>query len=496
MSDYLVKVSGIVKKYGGHEVLKKVSFDLKPGEVHCIVGENGAGKSTLIKIISGAVHPDSGEIFIMGRKVRNLNPRLAIELGISTVYQDTEVVDTLSVAENIFLGSEVPSPIPIVVNRRYQNEQAKAILKSLGISIDPDIPVGELPLVYKQVVQIAKALFRQSKIIIFDEPTASLGLEETKALMEIIRSLKKRGMGIIYISHYLKEIFEIGDRVTVLKDGEYMGTYKVSEVDTEFLVRKMVGREVHLFYKRERVPIGEKLFEVKGLSKKELVENVSFEVRKGEIFGIGGLAGSGRTELVSLIFGILKPDAGEIYIEGRRYVPKTPIHAIRNGICMVPEDRKRMAMFLGRDIVENSVVIINELLKVAFLRKKEEMNMTRRLINELDIVTSGFSQLIEHLSGGNQQKVVMGRWLLDENAKVFIFDEPTKGVDVGARERIYQVMIELAKQGKAIIMVSSDMPELLSMSDRIGVMRKGKMVEILDNKDLSEEKLLRSFIGV
>lgn len=495
-SKTIVELKDIVKIYGEHVVLKKVSFELKEGEIHCLIGENGAGKSTLIKILSGAVSPDSGEIYISGKLIKNMTPRLAVKLGISTVYQDTELVDSLTVAENIFLGEEKTKNSGFLVDRNHQNEQSRNILEALGIEISPDTLVGELSTAQKQMVQIAKALHRNAKVIIFDEPTSSLGLEETKNLMNLVRNLKEKGIGIIYISHYLSEIFELGDRVTILKDGENMGTYEVKAVDISTITNKMVGRDTSLFFKKRKVNIGEEQVQINNLSKEGIIHDVSFSVRKGEIFGIGGLVGSGRTELVSMIFGIMKPDKGEVRIKGKKLKINSPIDAIRNGICFVPEDRKKYAMLLGRNVVENSTIIYHEIQQNNLLNLKQELNLCSSMVKRLSVAVSNRDQLIEELSGGNQQKVILGRWLFDEDAILYIFDEPTKGVDIGAREQIYELMTELAEKGKSIIMVSSDMPELISMSDRIGVMRNGRMIEILENKNIKEEELIKLFIGV
>lgn len=495
-SKTIVELKDIVKIYGEHVVLKKVSFELKEGEIHCLIGENGAGKSTLIKILSGAVSPDSGEIYISGKLIKNMTPRLAVKLGISTVYQDTELVDSLTVAENIFLGEEKTKNSGFLVDRNHQNEQSRNILEALGIEISPDTLVGELSTAQKQMVQIAKALHRNAKVIIFDEPTSSLGLEETKNLMNLVRNLKEKGIGIIYISHYLSEIFELGDRVTILKDGENMGTYEVKAVDISAITNKMVGRDTSLFFKKRKVNIGEEQVQINNLSKEGIIHDVSFSVRKGEIFGIGGLVGSGRTELVSMIFGIMKPDKGEVRIKGKKLKINSPIDAIRNGICFVPEDRKKYAMLLGRNVVENSTIIYHEIQQNNLLNLKQELNLCSSMVKRLSVAVSNRDQLIEELSGGNQQKVILGRWLFDEDAILYIFDEPTKGVGIGAREQIYELMTELAEKGKSIIMVSSDMPELISMSDRIGVMRNGRMIEILENKNIKEEELIKLFIGV
>ena len=494
--DLLVELKNIVKIYGEHTVLKNVDFDLRAGEIHCLVGENGAGKSTLIKILSGAVSPESGEIFILGKKIKTLTPRLAIELGITTVYQDAEIVDSLTIAENIFLGNELNSRVPFKIDRQKQVQETKKILEKLGINLDPNEIAGNLSTAEKQMVQIAKALHRKARVIIMDEPTSSLGLEETKALLSLLKGLKSERLGIIYISHYLNEVFEIADRVTILKDGEKMGTYPLEQIDLNTVVKKMVGRDTALFFQRRRVPIGDVRLRVRDLSKKGVVENISFDVRAGEIFGIGGLVGSGRTELVSLIYGAERPDKGEIFIDGEKVVLKSPTDAMKKGICFVSEDRKRYGMFLGRNVVENLVSVKNKLSRRFLLNLNEELKLSTQTVKRLSIVVSDRDQLIEELSGGNQQKVIIGRWLLNSNATLYIFDEPTKGVDIGAREQIYQIMLELAENGKSIIMVSSDMPELLSMSDRIGVMRNGRLTHILENKNLKEEDLMRLFIGV
>lgn len=491
----LVLLKDITKVYGTQEVLKSISFDLKKGEVHCLVGENGAGKSTLIKILSGAVTPEAGEIYVHGKRESDLTPRSSIALGISTVYQDAELVDSLTVADNVFLGDERLFKFPPIVNSRKQVLEARKIIDMLQMELPANVMVEELSAAQKQELQIVKALYRNADIIIMDEPTSSLGQEETRALMGIVRSLRKRGMGIIYISHHLEEIFEVGDRVTVLRDGEHMGTFDISEVDMDSIIRKMVGREASSFFSRRPVEIGDTQVRVKDLTQRGVVEGVSFNVRKGEIFGIGGLVGSGRSELVNLIFGAERADGGTIFINGKRVKPRSPDRTIRAGIGLVTEDRKKLGILVGRDIVENIAVVHNEVFKGPFIDRKEESVLTNKMVKELSIVASREDQTMEELSGGNQQKVIIGRWLLDD-ATLYIFDEPTKGVDIGAKEQIYELLVSLAERGKSIIMVSSDMPELISMSDRIGVMRQGSMVEIVEAKGIEEEELLRLFIGV
>jgi len=494
-NELLVSLKNITKIYGTHKVLDNVSFDLRKGEIHCLVGENGAGKSTLIKILSGAISPESGEVYISGQKVPFMTPRKAIELGISTVYQDAELVESLTVADNIFLGDEQSASIPFVVDKNAQFKKAQEIIDTLHMNLPVDALVEDLSVSQKQMLEIVKALYRDSKIIIMDEPTSSLGLEEKKALVNIIRNLKQRGIGIIYISHYLEEIFMIGDRVTILKDGKLVNTYKVSAVDMETVIRGMVGREASAFYHRKKIPLGPIQVEVQNLSKKGVIHPVSFEVRKGEILGIGGLVGSGRSELVGLIFGIQQPDSGKIIIKGKEVTIQNPRDAIRAGIGLITEDRRKLGLFTGRNLVENISLVHNDVFKGFIIDRNEEKDLSNQMVNELSIATSDINQLVEELSGGNQQKVVIARWLLDD-AILCIFDEPTKGVDIGAKQQIYELMLELAEKGKSIIMVSSDMPELLSLSDRIIVMREGRIVEILDNHQIKEEDLIKKFMGV
>lgn len=494
-SETLVRLENITKIYGTHKVLDSVSFDLKRGEVHCLVGENGAGKSTLIKVLSGAVTPEAGEIYINDNLIRSMNPRKAIELGISTIYQDAELVDSLTVADNVFLGSEQTGFLPFVVDKYRQFQRTKETINVLHMDLPESSLVEELSASQKQMLQIVKALYRDSKIIIMDEPTSSLGLQETEALMEIIRNLRNQGIGIVYISHYLDEIFEIGDRVTILKDGEDMGTYDISSIDVEAVIRKMVGRDASMFYSKKSVPIGDVQVEIRDMAKSGVVEEVSFSVRRGEILGVGGLVGSGRSEMVSLIFGVDKPDSGEIILNGKSVKIRSPRDAIRAGICLITEDRRKYGVLTGRNVIENTALVHNEVFRGPIIDRKSERLLTADMIDKLSISVADDDQKIEELSGGNQQKVIIGRWLLDD-AVLYIFDEPTKGVDVGAKEQIYELMTHLVENGKSIIMVSSDMPELLSLSDRIAIMRDGRLVDILENSGVREEDLIRHFVGV
>jgi len=492
----LATIQNATKVYGQHRALSNVSFELREGEVHCLVGENGAGKSTLTKILSGAITPDSGRIVLNGVEHKRLTPRQAIELGVSTVYQEAELIESLTVADNIFLGDERSATFPLVVDTRAQNEKAAALIGSLHLNLREDAVVDQLSSAQKQMLQIVKALYREAKIIIMDEPTSSLGLEETNSLMNLIRDLKAKGIGIVYISHYLEEIFEIGDTITILKDGESMGTFPIETIDMETVIRKMVGRDASLFYTKEAVEIGAVQVQLRHLARRGAVQDVSFDVRAGEIFGLGGLVGSGRSELVNLIFGADRRDSGEILIHGRTVTIRSPYDAVRAGICLITEDRKKLAMFTPRSVVENVAIVHNERYEPPVLSLRAERRRVQDMVKKLSIaVTDQEEQTIAELSGGNQQKAIIGRWLLSD-ATLYIFDEPTKGVDVGARAEIFRIMVELAKAGKSIIMVSSDMPELMSMSDRIGVMRGGRLTHILDRRGVTEEMLIKHFIGV
>ncbi len=493
MSDkkQILELTNITKSYSGVTVLRNIDFTLNMGEIHCIVGENGAGKSTFIKILSGAITYDYGEITIFGEKYKYSNPQMPISLGISTIYQDSDLAETLSVADNIFLGSELSKAG--FIDKSEQIKITNKILDDLKITLDPEAIVENLSPAQKQILQIVKALKRNAKVIIMDEPTVSLGEEESKVLLQTVKKLASDGIGIIYISHYLEEVFELADRITVIKDGTVTGCFEAAKVTEQEIISAMVGREASLFYDRERVPIGSELLRIENVTSLPKVDDISFNVKKGEIFGIGGLVGSGRTELVRLIFGADKRQKGKLFIDGKEVSVKSPRDAIRKGICMLGEDRKAQAMFLDRSILENICIVRNE--EKVFLNLHEDRAASKELIKKLNLKTTGAEQEIQRLSGGNQQKSVLARWLLTD-CSIYIFDEPTKGVDIGAREEIYKLMIEIAKQGKAVIMVSSDMPELLSMSDRIGILREGKLIKIVSPENMTESKLMEMYLGI
>jgi len=496
LNEVVLSVAGLTKSYGAQRpALAGVSFELRAGEVLCVVGENGAGKSTLIKILSGAIAPDSGTMAIRGVRAAALVPRQAMALGVATIYQDVELIDSLTVADNIFLGAERGAAGGLVVDTRTQEREARRHLERLHIDIDPAALVEDLSAAQKQNLQIVKALHQEATILIMDEPTSSLGYEEKRSLMALIGQLKARGIAIIYISHYLEEVFEIGDGILVLKDGEPVGSWRREAVDVDAVIRSMVGRDASLFYRREPAAIGPVRVEVERMLWPGVVEDVSFQVRAGEIFGIGGLVGSGRSELAGLLCGMYPRAGGELRIDGRRLPPGSPGDAIRGGVRLITEDRRKYAMFGPRSVRENIAIVHNELSGGPVLDLAGERGLTAQLITRLHIAVSGQGQPIDSLSGGNQQKAVLARWLPEE-ADLYILDEPTKGVDVGAKEEIYKLMVEFVQAGKCVIMISSDMPELLSLSDRIGVMRAGRMVKVLANAGLDEQCLIKEFIGV
>lgn len=491
--ELILTLKNITKDFSGTRALDHVNFDLYAGEVHCLVGENGAGKSTLIKILSGAETPDEGELVIFGKKYRQLTTRQAIDLRIATIYQDVDLVDTLTVADNIFLGTELRNKYGFIDTPR-QERIAADIMNRLNIQIDPSSLVENLSPAQKQTLQIIKALHRDARILIMDEPTSSLGRNETLALLDLVRQLAKQGIGIIYISHYLQEVSQIGDRISVLKDGRKVSTYDKANFTISQLIRDMVGRDADLFYKREKTPIGDPLIRVENYSRDAIVKNVSFEIREGEIFGLGGMVGSGRTELANLLFGVDKRDSGELYYKGEKITPNSPKEAVKNGIVLITEDRKKGGLFGVRPVKENIAIVENDF-RGLFLNLNGEALRVKDKVKSLHIQLASIEQDVDSLSGGNQQKAILARWLL-ENTRLYIFDEPTKGVDIGSKEEIYHLMIKLARQGKCIIMISSDMPELLSMSDRIGVMRNGELVNIIPANEASEERLIQEYLGI
>jgi ribose transport system ATP-binding protein len=491
----ILEINNICKSFPGVKALDDVSFDLFENEVHCLVGENGAGKSTFIKILSGAYIPDSGTLNILEKPYKYITPTQAMELGIQTVYQESILVPTLSVAENIFLGNEKINKFKFI-DLKTAYVEAKKLLDTLEINLDSRTIVEKLSTAEKQMVGIIKAFSKKAKILILDEPTAALSSVEIDKLLKLVRDIKKQQVGIIYISHHLEEVFIIGDRITILKDGRKINTHTNVGLDNDLLIKEMVGRPANLFYFREKFEsIEEKnILEIKGYNKGEVVKDVSFSIKSGEIFGIGGMVGSGRTELARMLVGVDRRETGSIIYDGKDITPNNPLQALKNGICLISEGRQKDGLVLVRSILENISLAALSLKYRFFLNIKKEYKEVSDISKSLRIITPNIFEDVKNLSGGNQQKVVLAKWLIT-NCRVFIFDEPTQGVDIGAKEEIYKIMTRLLKENKVIIMISSDMPELLSMSDRIGIMRKGNMVKILENNDISEEKILSYSIG-
>jgi ribose transport system ATP-binding protein len=489
----LLAIHDLRKTFGDTVALDKVHFTLHAGEVHCLVGENGAGKSTLIKILSGAERADSARIIAFGKEYSRLTPHQSMEMGIATIYQDVELVTSLTVADNIFLGHELKTRFGLV-DYVTQNRTARELMASLNIHIPETALVEDLTPAQQQTLQILKALHINAQIMIMDEPTSSLGIEETKALVEIVRKLASKKIGVIYISHYLQEIFTLGDRITVLKDGQVVDTFDVHGTDLRTITKSMIGRERSLFFHRDAIETGEVILQVRNLSRHGQFKNVSFDVHKGEILGFGGVVGAGRTALMNVLFGADRRDSGDILLNGHPINPGSPREAIKHGFAMIPEDRKLLSLFDLRSVLENIAIVTNESNRLV-LDRRHECRAVAEMVKRLHIVAAGIAQAVGFLSGGNQQKAILARWLLSE-AQVFIFDEPTKGVDIGAKEQIYDLMVKLTREGKGILMVSSDMPELMSMSNRIAVMREGKLVITVQSKGLTEQELLGYFLGI
>ena len=487
----------VSKRYPGVLALDKVEFDLKFGEVQALVGQNGAGKSTFIEIIAGSIRPDSGRILIGGRQLTHLDPALSIELGIQTVHQENQLVEELSVAENIYLYN-LPTSRFGFASLSTCIRAADKLLQELGIDIDSRQRLIELTFVEKKLISIAKAFSRQANILILDEPTASLDKTGKTILFDIINKYTQKGLSVIYISHHLGEIFEICDRVTIFKDGRKISTSPVKDTDMTTVVRQMIGKSKTTLTKRaagNAKNSATELLEVVDYCQKGVVKHVSFQIKKGEIFGLGGLVGAGRSELAHLIFGMQKKDAGQLIYSGRDITAANPGDAIRKGIGYLTEDRKLDGLITMRPIFENISVVEHSKSRDIFLNLSTEKDQTGSMSRQLAVKTPSLAQAVINLSGGNQQKVVVAKWLYAES-QILIFDEPTVGIDVGSKSDIYKLMIDLARQGKIIIMISSDNPELVSVCDRVGIMRFGKLVTILAGDQISEENILKFSLGV
>lgn len=490
-----LKMVNICKAYPGVKALDNVSFELRQGEVHALLGENGAGKSTLCKIIAGAQPMDSGEYYLFGNKIESLTPQSAKEAGISMIYQEFNLIPYLKVYENLFLGKEIANGIK--TNKKLMIQKAREVFERFNIEIDVETRISDLTNAYKQLVEIAKAILENAKILIMDEPTAPLGNREVETLFELIRSLKAEGVSIIYISHRLEELFEVSDRITVMRDGHYIDTLNTNETDRNMLVKMMVGRELSEDYPSRDNAIGEELLRVEHLSTTETkIKDVSFALHKGEILGFAGLVGAGRTEVMRALFGADEKKSGDIYIKGKKVTIKQPIDAIRNGISLIPEDRKGQGVSLTMTIRENiSMIKLQDLKGLLSISRKKEKTLVNEYIRALSIKTPTMEQLAKNLSGGNQQKVVVAKWMATQ-ADIIILDEPTRGIDVGAKYEIYLLMNELIKMGKSLIMISSEMPELIGMSDRILVMYQGGLMGELNKEEITQENILKLASGI
>jgi rhamnose transport system ATP-binding protein len=491
--DLVLEASSISKAFAGVRALKSVSFELQAGEVHAVIGENGAGKSTLIKIITGAVMPDAGTIRVRGELVPHMDPRISKGLGIAAIYQQPSLFPDLTVAENIALALETGGAWR-TLNWKARSRLAAELLERAGASMDPERLVATLSMPEQQLVEIAKAIGAQARIVIMDEPTASLTEREVESLFRVIARLRSEGVGVIYISHRLEEISAVADRVTVLRDGESIATKRIDEVDRAELIRMMVGRELEsIFPKREIVP-GEVVLELRDVSN-SVVRQVSLTVRQGEILGIAGLVGSGRTQLAETIFGLTPADSGEILLRGEIVKIASPAEAIQHGIGYVPEDRPRHGAILEMSIAANtSLANLKKVAHGGLIDRREENALAERFVRQLRIKTPSIDVETGSLSGGNQQKVALARWLAI-NPAVLILDEPTQGVDVGSKSEIHSLMADLAARGLAIVMISSELPELLGMSDHIAVMNNGMIRGTLDRKDATQHAILSLALG-
>jgi ribose transport system ATP-binding protein len=489
--DNLIEMHGITKTFPGVRALDDVHFDLRAGEVHALLGENGAGKSTLMKIISGIYTRDGGTYRMEGRPVEHLTPKKAQEMGIAIIHQELNMCQHLTVAENIFLGREESRFTKL--RQRDMNRRAAEYLKQLSLSISPETPVSKLPVGGQQMVEIAKAVSTNCKVLIMDEPTSALTNREVDELNRIIHELKKRGVGIVYITHRLEELAPIADRVTILRDGRFVATRDFADISIDEIISLMVGREITEKFPHVQCPVGDVVLKVEHLNAGHMVRDVSFDLRKGEILGFAGLMGAGRTETMRAIFGADPVESGTVTLNGRAVAIHSPAGAIRAGIACVPEDRKKEGLCVDLSLRENVALANLDLLRGPLGRvlRRKEASLTQRAIDDLKIKASSQLMLARNLSGGNQQKVVVGKWLV-RDAEVVLFDEPTRGIDVAAKVEIYHLMNQLKQKGIGVLFVSSEMPEILGMADRIVVMCDGRVTGEYEAAQATQDKIMQS----
>ena len=489
-----IEMRGIDKSFGSNQVLKQAGFTLESGEVHALMGENGAGKSTLMKILTGVYTKDAGTVLVDGKEVNYKNPQEAEKAGIVFIYQELNVMFDLTVEENLFMGKEIHGKFGIC-DRKAMQKKAREALNTLGVDISPKTVMSELSVGQQQMVEICKALMADAKVIIMDEPTAALTQSETVALFKVIESLRKKGVSMVYISHRMEEIFELCDRITVLRDGSYIGVKNIPETNMNEIVKMMIGREIGERYPSRDVKIGKEVLKVKGLTRKGTFHDVSFSVRAGEVLGVSGLMGAGRTEIMQAIFGNLSYESVSIEIDGKEVKISNPRQAMEQGIGFITEDRKTEGLMLDKSIRENiSLCNLGRISKSSVISKEAEKNMVEEAIKDLHIKCFGPYHECNNLSGGNQQKVVLAKWILT-NPKILILDEPTRGVDIGAKKEIYSIINKLAAQGVAIIMVSSELPEVLGMSDNIMVVREGEVRGIISYEEANQERVMTLATG-
>ncbi len=492
MENDLIQMKGIEKSFPGVKALDKCEFNLKKGEVHALVGENGAGKSTLMKVLTGVHIEDAGEIIHKGKKVKINNPKKAQELGISIIYQELNLMPHLTVAENVFIGREEKKN-KIFVDKKKLNKKTQDFLDMLNINLDPKAKVNDLTVAKQQMVEIIKALSYESEVLIMDEPTAALTDSEIEDLFRIVKRLRKDGVGIIYISHRLEELKQITDRITVMRNGKYIDTVNTKEAEIDDIIQMMVGREVYETSNNKTIRNNnEVILEVKNLTREGVFRNISFKLKKGEILGMSGLVGAGRTEVARAIFGADKIDAGEIYVHGKKVDIDSPSKSVEVGIGYLSEDRKRYGLALGQDVATN--IVLSNMREYTnnfgFMKENKINKFAQNQVQQLRIKTPSLKQDVKNLSGGNQQKVVIGKWL-NRDSEILIFDEPTRGIDVGAKNEIYKLLNNLVEEGKSIIMISSELPEILRMSHRILVMCEGNLTGKLNIEEATKEKIMK-----
>lgn len=489
----LLEMKGIEKSFNTVKVLHGVDLILRKGTVHALMGENGAGKSTLMKVLAGIHKCDAGTVTVKGKSIDIQSPKHSQALGIAMIHQELSPVPEMTVAENIYLGREPGGRLFVDYAAMYR--QTEELLDSLKVHISPKEKVGSLKVADQQLVEIAKAISLNAEIIIMDEPTSAITDKEVDNLFSIIRDLKDQGKGIIYISHKMDEIFQISDDITVLRDGQYVNTWKAEEIDNNILIKNMVGRELTEIFPKSEVPISDTILEVRNFTLGNKFQDISFKVKRGEIYGIAGLVGAGRTELMHALFGLDRPDKGEIIFDGKPLNIRKPKDAIREGIAYVTEDRKQEGLVLEMSVGQNiSLASMKELSRGLFINEREENSLVKDEIERLRIRLHSPRQLVKSLSGGNQQKVVLSKWMI-KNPKLLILDEPTRGIDVGAKSEIYKLMCEYAARGNAIIMISSEMPEVMGMADRMLVLSNGKVGGELNRSEFAQESIMQMAVS-